>query len=200
MVWKSYADDRDGFFGTSGSDDEWLVYWPLTAISYYRNPKLMFCPEATKPYLEGGRPPFGAWTREMDMVPPPVGSYGINFWVSAAPPGGREVEDFWQTPYVSQAASVPLMLDCYWSDVLPYPQDEPAPFEDAWDWWPPNINEMRLVCINRHNGGINGVFMDFSARKVGLKELWLLKWHRQWPEGRDHLPVWPEWMQNFTDY
>ena len=37
---------------------------------------------------------------------------------------------------------------------------------------------MARYCINRHNGYVNGLFCDWSVRKVGLKELWTLKWHR----------------------
>jgi len=32
--------------------------------------------------------------------------------------------------------------------------------------------------MNRHNGYVNSLFLDWSARKIGLKELWTLKWHR----------------------
>ena len=49
--------------------------------------------------------------------------------------------------------------------------------------------------------------MDFSARKVGLKELWTLKWHRQydtwgpWTRAGGVRPEhWPEWMRNFKEY
>ena len=38
---------------------------------------------------------------------------------------------------------------------------------------------MRLVCFDRHNVGINGVFLDGSTGKIHLKGLWRLKWHRQ---------------------
>jgi prepilin-type processing-associated H-X9-DG protein len=31
-------------------------------------------------------------------------------------------------------------------------------------------------CINRHDGGVNGLFLDWSAHRIGLKELWTLKW------------------------
>ena len=31
------------------------------------------------------------------------------------------------------------------------------------------------MCINRHHGGINMLFADWSVRKVGLKELWTLE-------------------------
>jgi len=61
--------------------------------------------------------------------------------------------------------------------------------------------------INRHNGGINILFMDWSARKAGLKELWTLKWHREfdttnfWTIAGGVKPTdWPEWMRKFKDY
>jgi hypothetical protein len=49
--------------------------------------------------------------------------------------------------------------------------------------------------------------MDWPARKVGLKELWALKWHRQfdtagpWTKAGGVKPEdWPEWMRHFKDY
>jgi prepilin-type processing-associated H-X9-DG protein len=63
------------------------------------------------------------------------------------------------------------------------------------------------VCIDRHNGGINSLFADMSVRKVGLKELWTLKWYRgyntanMWTKaGRAHPRDWPEWMWGYKDY
>jgi len=66
---------------------------------------------------------------------------------------------------------------------------------------------MKRLCLNRHNGYVNGVFLDFSVRRIGLKELWTFKWHRNfdtsgiWTKavgaGADD---WPEWMRKFRDY
>jgi hypothetical protein len=49
--------------------------------------------------------------------------------------------------------------------------------------------------------------MDWSVRKVGLKELWTLKWHREsntagsWTKAGGVQPeAWPEWMRGFEDY
>jgi prepilin-type processing-associated H-X9-DG protein len=53
--------------------------------------------------------------------------------------------------------------------------------------------------INRHDGYINGLFMDWSVRKIGLKELWTLKWHHKC-DTRGWSGEWPEWMRNFKDY
>ena len=51
------------------------------------------------------------------------------------------------------------------------------------------------------------LFMDWSVRKVGLKELWTLKWNRNfdtagpWTKAGGVKPEdWPEWMRRFKDY
>jgi len=63
------------------------------------------------------------------------------------------------------------------------------------------------ICINRHNGAINGLFLDWSVRRIGLKELWTLKWYLSfntsgpWTKAGGVQPEnWPEWMQGFKDY
>jgi prepilin-type processing-associated H-X9-DG protein len=103
---------------------------------------------------------------------------------------------YWKTPFVANAADAPMFLDGQWKDMEPYPQDYPPMFESS--IWTPNMNEMQRACISRHNGGVNAVFLDGSIRKVGLKFLWRLKWHREWPEDFP-LPDWPYWMANFKD-
>ena len=54
---------------------------------------------------------------------------------------------------------------------------------------------------------MNGVFLDWSVRKIGLKELWKLKWFRDfdtngpWTRAGGVKPEdWPEWMRGFKDY
>jgi prepilin-type N-terminal cleavage/methylation domain-containing protein len=136
------------------------------------------------------------------------GSYGINHniygWYWRDPE--RDLHS-WRTPYVKSASNIPLHLD---SSV-------------PWGWWwknapePPECdsiptarvqgNNINPHCINRHDVGINGLFMDWSVRKIGLKELWTLKWHRQfdasniWTKAGGVQPKdWPEWMRGFKDY
>jgi prepilin-type processing-associated H-X9-DG protein len=61
--------------------------------------------------------------------------------------------------------------------------------------------------MNRHSGFLNGLFLDWSVKRVGLKELWTMKWHRQfdtngfWTKaGGAQSSDWPEWMRSFKDY
>ena len=62
-------------------------------------------------------------------------------------------------------------------------------------------------CINRHNGHVNGLFLDWSVRRIGLKELWTLKWDEEsdtagpWTKAGGVLQEdWPAWMRKFKDY
>ena len=82
---------------------------------------------------------------------------------------------------------------------------EPPQFEGQVDGW--STNAMKMLCLNRHNGFSNTVFADFSTRTVGLKELWTLKWNREfdingsWTRAGGAQPEdWPQWMRNFKDY
>jgi prepilin-type N-terminal cleavage/methylation domain-containing protein/prepilin-type processing-associated H-X9-DG protein len=103
------------------------------------------------------------------------------------------------TYFVRGWANIPVILDCRaWyskhSNSL-----SPPPIEES--------GGSQEFCINRHNGNINGLFMDWSVRRIGLKELWTLKWDDQsdtagpWTRAGGVQPEdWPKWMRNFKDY
>ncbi len=66
---------------------------------------------------------------------------------------------------------------------------------------------MGRYCCNRHEGNINAVFVDFTVRKVGLKELWTLKWHKSFNTAGPYTLAggvqagdWPDWMRSFKEY
>lgn len=70
----------------------------------------------------------------------------------------------------------------------------------------PNNHEMQRLCVNRHGGAQRCLFADWSARKVSLKQLWTLKWHRQFDASGPWTPVggvqpddWPLWMAGIRD-
>ena len=81
---------------------------------------------------------------------------------------------------------------------------DPPALESQWLGYD---REMMHFCIDRHNGFVNHLFMDWSSRTVGVKELWKLKWHKDFEvdgpwtaSGGVNPGDWPQWMRRFTDY
>lgn len=151
---------------------------------------------------------FEAW----EIVSPPPrfrGSYGFNnsgddhnsgdyhiFTLSSGRP--RAVETY----PVKGLANIPVILDSSQPSIHHHRTDGPprsgsfSPYNGSW-----------AFCINRHNGHINGLFMDWSVRRIGLKELWTLKWYEDyniagpWTKAGGVLPEdWPHWMRGFKGY
>ena len=133
------------------------------------------------------------------------GSYGFNNWrVSMG-------EDFVQNTLpltwfrcdiysIKGRSNIPALLDSTGPWTTFHALNEP-PLTDTRDM------ETAFSLINRHNGFINGLFLDWSVRKVGLKELWTLKWHPDfdtagpWTKAGGMRPEdWPPWMGKFKDY
>ncbi len=201
--WLMYLNDNDGAFpsGAGASGD-----WPDKLRPYYKERgALTLCPSATTPYTEGGTVPFGAWRWTpqgggwIGFEGKPgedYGSYGLNEWL-----GDRSGGNFWGNDDQEKANNIPMFFDCVIWDTYCNDTDAPPDVEGI------VTNEMHLVCINRHSGYINTVFLDLNVRKVGLKELWALKWHRKfntsgrWTKAGGVKPEdWPEWMRKFKDY
>jgi len=98
-----------------------------------------------------------------------------------------------------QGYRIPVLLD---ATIPSYPMlDVSSPAEEE-----PGEVEGGF-CINRHNGTVNALFLDWSVRPVGLKELWTLKWTlkfntaNKWTRAGGVQPEdWPEWMRGFKDY
>jgi len=132
-------------------------------------------------------------------------SYAQNTWHPASRSFyGVTVPTFWTSCLVKGASGVPVYSDCRAGDALPCDTDAPpscedAPLGSAWG--------LPRYAMNRHGGGINTLFLDWSVRKVGIKQLWTLKWHEefdpagQWTKAGNVQPEdWPEWMRGFKDY
>jgi prepilin-type N-terminal cleavage/methylation domain-containing protein/prepilin-type processing-associated H-X9-DG protein len=187
--------------------------------------------------LGGTRRAWGKFSMSnMDSAPPPpvpirrksltaddyYGSYSLNNWAAVHPedrgsfivgvelakPSLTPEDTFWGATHSRAQADIPLFLDSTWWCAWPKDVDQPPQYEEHDEDFPCGCkNSMRRLCINRHYGHVNTVFVDGSARKVGLKELWTLKWHRrfntanQWTKAGGVRPEdWPEWMRNFKDY
>ena len=154
---------------------------------------------------------FEAW--EMTSPGPPFrSSYGLNDWLfhvhhrfdNSTPLRYRNRLPYTEIFSIRNMARVPVLLDSMG------PSGRPD------DFFPPLIRPPRFpgqgggmvpFCINRHNEHVNGLFLDWSARKVGLKELWTLKWYKEfntaneWTRAGGVQPEdWPDWMRRFKDY
>ena len=111
----------------------------------------------------------------------------------------------WDTAYVRNSNNIPLIFDSTWL-YAQFTEISNPPSEDA-DSRRDYYGFTNTVCMDRHSRAINMVFMDFSVRKVGLKELWTLKWHQHsntaglWTKAGGVLPeTWPKWLRNCKDY
>ena len=133
------------------------------------------------------------------------GSYGFNhylflreFCIPIFNPSSLSLNTY----LVSGSAKIPAFLDATLPESMPRGNDYP-PYQERHE----PSQYMHRFCINRHNGYINGLFLDWSVRKVGLKELWTLKWEpnfdtaNEWTKAGGVQPEdWPKWMQGFKDY
>lgn len=206
-------------FGSSLYDDD-----PNTPPAYYdvRTEGIACCPMAVRAGSNGhfsshayfhhmlemagtGGSTFEAW--EITGTPRPFrSSYGFNEWLFN--PSFSPFITFYgknlglNTSSIKGKANIPTLLDSAY--VSGYPEEV---------YFPPPVIEtdtsgtISMFCINRHNGYVNGLFLDWSVRRIGLKELWTLKWHRdfntanKWTKAGGVKPDdWPEWMRGFKDY
>ena len=204
LVMKYYTDDNDGFFMADLGHGRHAALSRPELKEYYKDDRLLLCPSATRTYEEGAWCPFAAWRSPEpdDPLGSPPCSYGINSWILSRAYCSRQTEDrMWKTPNISEAPYVPMVCDCAgYENASPWPEDEPPEYDGDFIQGT-NYNEIRYVCINRHGGYINIVFMDFSVRKVALKRLWDLWWNRKWQEEIVQVgqPTWPEWMLDLPE-
>ncbi len=80
-----------------------------------------------------------------------------------------------------------------WRGGAPYDTNIPSYIEGTYH---SDSQGMKHFCMDRHNGAINLTFMDMSAREVELKELWNLKWHKNFKTGQLRDYSWPEWVED----
>ncbi|MHC4242673.1 MAG: type II secretion system protein, partial [Planctomycetota bacterium] len=199
------------------------AYWMGATLPYYKDPKIRFCPN-TKPDPVNNRnawddDDYGSTSEAWGFIAGsstetwwdeyPEGSYGFNDWCADPPSGattywGYDSGKAWRTISIKGASRIPVFLDSAFLDGFPEHSDTPdllpeyerslrsaGPITGRW-----NYQAMRLHCIDRHSKGINGVFLDLSASKVGLKKLWKIKWHKEFNTS-GYQGGWPEWLQNY---
>lgn len=158
--------------------------------------------------------------------PAPVfrGSYGYNEWVfqglSQFPRKTRGGIIELDISSLRGRTAFPVLLDARMPSARPTNIGEPThdiggravvmdiggpPITEDWDYVLPF--SPGSFCMNRHGGYVNGLFLDWSVRKVGLKELWTLPWSYEFDTGGRWTKAggvqpgdWPKWMRKFKDY
>lgn len=215
LIYNLYLTDNDGRFysgyykGTEQGmgNGEW---WRQTLGPLSKDKKMWLCPAAKRnrsaTSVTVGTPamdPFDAW-RVPESQGGDEGSYTPNGWMCNPTTetlwGRGPAKDYWRRVPERNAYLVPVMSEGWWVDAWPRHTDWPAPYGDRTppDCITPNVNEMQRVCVNRHHGAQNCLFADWSARKVSLKQLWRLKWHRSFDIAAPG-PTWPGWMASIKD-
>jgi len=198
VVWAMYTEENNSKF-----PDYMGGNWMQKLEKYYSNTeKLLYCPMTVNKTIAEGAP-------VRYSILESGGNYALNEWIydSYDTGGGRKLEEYWRSTNHKGWNNIPVMGDGAWrADGQPYPTDEPPPYDGA-ERTDMADDEIRIFCINRHDGFINVLFMDWTTRKVGLKELWTLKWNTDFniagPWTRAGLAQpgdWPEWMRHFKDY
>ena len=214
LMFKFYTDDYDGSFNPGWNEGEETL-WMNALRPYYKDEwKMLLCPTATRIDESNQEGTFMAMTR--DIATPGGGryeykfSYGINSWTNHMTQnrGARMKEWFWKTTEVKGQNNIPVFADSTWHDA--WPTDTDTPIQLPWGFGGGDqgtVDEMNQFCIDRHNGWTNSLFMDWSARHVGLKELWTLKWHRKFETagqytsaGGMQASAWPPWLRGHKDY
>ena len=199
------------------------------SFHHFHTEGIINCPMATQP--TGAEPSFGAvggtnafgssynirgthgsashaW--EITTPAPSFhGSYGFNRWLFAG--FHRSLAD----TILLRGGRVDLdVLSLRGRSDIPVLLDAVMPWSDPMDRQPPPLNGegdiglgIQHFCMNRHGVFVNGLFLDWSVRKVGLKELWTLNWYAEfnragrWTKaGGMTAEKWPRWMRSFRDY
>jgi len=228
-----YAEENDGRFPGNSYNTIWILTGQSFSMANPNEPedfhsvrtKGMLCPMATKPGDSGGfehnffnlndllfrvKVNYGSTFRAWELTKPgtPIRfSYGLNTWLfEIAASTFKDNFGYQESQYtnifsIQHAGYIPLLFDCRTPDGTGRYDIPPPEFEGL------KKGSMWRFCMNRHNGHINCLFLDWSVGKVGLKELWTLKWSPDfnaanvWTRaGGVQTEDWPEWMRGFKDY
>ena len=228
LFFSMYSEDYDGKFMLGFANNPTANRWVYALGDYYKwDIDLTCCPNATKPWVDeygvdsgaegtevGANMAWGYVTQshwiyrgEQQQI---KGSYGMNAWCVNPDPGEEPhpergtPEYFWRGPAVKGAGYVPLFIEAKRYNGVPLATDVP-PSINGEDW---NDNaQMGRFCMDRHNGFVGTLFLDFSVQKAGIKELWTLTWHRGYNIAGPYTMAggaiasdWPDWMQHYKDY
>jgi len=224
LIFAMYTQDNDAYFYSGllvsfGRDVAHGDWWRECLRPMSKDKKMWLCPTARKhrsaadlSAMAIATNPFDAWRVPVSHGGD-VGSYAPNGWMCNPPAdmsslwGRGPMEYYWRTHQVRGTHNIPVFTESWWVDGWPRHTDEPFELGDRTPLLGPNNHEMQRLCVNRHGGAQHFLFADWSARKVSIKQLWTLKWHRQfetdgpWTIAGGVQPNdWPMWLRKYRDY
>ena len=200
IYWNLYTADYNGHFSTGTDLNGGTWYrgeWFSVLQGYWGKQPLLTCPVATSSNITGvtygsinSAYQMGQNTTAAGVVTAAnnLCSYGFNLWgySGTVQVQNRPPQYEWGTINVpGDASNIPLQLDSRWRgggpfyDILTGYCSSPQP--DAYTN-PSNVDNYEMECFAfpRHGKNTQIVFFDGSTRALRVKQLWSLKWHRQW--------------------
>ena len=214
LIWAMYTNEHDGKFPYSTRG------WPrgewVTALrnEWQTEGDIIRCPSATKDATGA----YGNVNTSYDMGTTSGTtiqencSYGMNCWAYSKPDRlpapTTHANKYWRTINAARGANnIPVFMDSKWRGAVPG-------YESGLDLMTPTAEVDSLVhyeygmghfAMPRHGkgakAGINVMFMDLSARHVRIKQLWTLKWHREFNTSgyTNNGGTWPAWMDKYEN-
>jgi len=219
MLWQAYCATNDGWARGEWAkallpyvgDKTSLLICPEATK---RNPK---SPGATVYWAWGSTKHTYVHGRTNGEVVARDSSYGFNCWMFDPPfwldhngnrkpdlPAeevteiqNRPAQHHWRrvTAIPEDTHWIPVILDSMWRGGGPDHAKATAIQTPAYNGeWISANREMMHFAMDRHQGGVNGVFADTSVRHIPVKQLWRLKWNREYNMHIRDSISWPTWI------
>jgi prepilin-type processing-associated H-X9-DG protein len=218
LMWYTYTDDSNSSFSPGGDVNWERGEWAYVLQNYYKKkPYLLLCPNTTMrrgagvkevavPMESGATVDYGG-PRTAFIFPDKMldinfkrvaGSYGMNAWAynpdKPTMLWGDSSKSFRKISGARFPTESPLMADSMWRgggpDTVGIASAAPA-FNGEWT---SSDYELKHFAIQRHGKGTQVNFFDGSARKVRLRKLWTLRWHKSYDVQAAEKIKLPNWM------
>lgn len=165
-------------------------YWHSRLLPYFGgNPDSLLCPAAMRPPTSSPAPFNSAWGPGGGFLDNKSGSYGLNLWFIPHGDFANDASitvtriDYFFSTRQDDAARIPVFADARW--VGGWPDDQDIFPTDVTFGWQQHAQGyfMGRFCGDRHQMAVNVGFLDGRADRIPLRELWQLKWHKNFEVG-----------------
>ncbi|MHC4723929.1 MAG: type II secretion system protein [Planctomycetota bacterium] len=233
VMYSMYSDEWDGklmgwneynWFSHQLTGDHFVEHaWVYLMYPYAKDFDIYLCPSATSLWqiiddlripqaawdfqwiLNKGTDPESLWYYFQGTIENPrysYGSYNKNDWVTDGLDLDYLGSHYFRNVRVRGTSQIPLQGDGNFCGGFPLAEDIPAQTRLHGPCDTPD--ETNRWNLDRHHLSVNLTFLDWSVRKVGLRQLWAIRWSTQkTSEGASswgNLSVVPDWNNRITIY